>query len=54
MILKIVYLLVLAMLLSIVIYKQVKKIESTRAFNERTMLVLWLVLGMVGLITGGL
>ena len=36
------------------IYKQVNKIESTRAFNERTMLVLWLVLGMVGLITGGL
>ena len=39
------------MLLSMVIYKQAKKIESTRAFNERTMLILWLVLGMVGLIS---
>jgi|TARA_Y100000022_G_scaffold176152_1_gene165281 uncharacterized membrane protein YsdA (DUF1294 family) len=54
MIFTIVYLLVLVTLLSMVIYKQVNKIESTRAFNERTMLVLWLVLGMVGLITGGL
>ena len=54
MIFTIIYLLVLIMLLSMVIYKQVKKIESERAFNERTMLILWLVLGMVGLITGGL
>jgi len=54
MIFTIIYLLVLIMLLSMVIYKQAKKIESTRAFNERTMLILWLVLGMVGLITGGL
>ena len=54
MIFTVIYLLVLAILLSMVIYKQIKNIESTRAFNERTMLVLWLVLGMVGLITGGL
>ena len=42
------------MLLYMVVYKQVKNIENTKAFNERTMLVLWLILGMVGLITGGL
>jgi uncharacterized membrane protein YsdA (DUF1294 family) len=54
MIFTIIYLLVLVMLLSMVVYKQVKNIESTKAFNERTMLILWLVLGMVGLITGGL
>jgi len=54
MIFTIVYLLILVMLLSMVIYKQVNKIESTRAFNERTMLVLWLVLRMISLITGRL
>ncbi len=54
MIFTVIYLLVLAILLSMVIYKQIKNIESTRAFNERTMLILWLVMGMVGLITGGL
>ena len=54
MIFTVIYLLVLAILLSMVIYKQIKNIESTRAFNERTMLILWLLMGMVGLITGGL
>lgn len=54
MIFTVIYLLVLAILLSMVIYKQIKNIESTRAFNERTMLILWLVMGMFGLITGGL
>ena len=54
MIFTIVYLLILVFLLSVVIYRQVKKIEVTRAFNERTMLILWLLLGFVGLITGGL
>ena len=54
MIFTVIYLLVLAILLSMLIYKQIKNIESTRAFNERTMLILWLVMGMVGLITGGL
>ncbi len=54
MIFTIVYLLVLVMLLSMVIYKQAKGIESIKAFNERTILILWLLLGFVGLITGGL
>tara|TARA_Y100000817_G_scaffold78853_1_gene60741 strand:+ start:743 stop:907 length:165 start_codon:yes stop_codon:yes gene_type:complete len=48
------YLAVLLLLLALVIRKQVKKIESTRSFDEKAMLMLWLVLGVVGLLTGGL
>ncbi len=50
----IVYLIVLALLLSLFVRKQIKGIESTKKFDEKAMLVLWLILGMVGLITGGL
>ena len=50
----IVYLIVLVLLLTLFARKQIKGIESTRKFDEKAMLVLWLILGMVGLITGGL
>ena len=50
----IIYLIVLALLLSLFVRKQIKGIESNKKFDEKAMLVLWLILGMVGLITGGL
>ena len=50
----IVYLIVLVLLLTLFARKQIKGIESTKKVDEKAMLVLWLILGMVGLITGGL
>ena len=50
----IVYLIVLVLLLSLFARKQIKGIESKKRFDEKAMLILWLILGMVGLITGGL
>ena len=50
----IVYLVVLMLLLILFARKQIKGIESTKRFDEKAILVLWLILGMVGLITGGL
>ena len=50
----IVYLIILTLLLSLFIRKQLKGLESTKKFDEKAMLILWLILGMVGLITGGL
>ena len=50
----IVYLMILVLLVGLAIFKQVKKIEEKKVFNERTMLMLWLILGMIGLITGSL
>ena len=44
----------LILLLSLFARKQIKGIESTKKFDEKAMLILWLILGMVGLITGGL
>ena len=48
------YLMILVLLVGLVIFRQVKKIENKNIFNERTMLMLWLILGVIGLITGGL
>tara|TARA_B100001027_G_scaffold120084_1_gene82954 strand:- start:222 stop:386 length:165 start_codon:yes stop_codon:yes gene_type:complete len=48
------YLMILVLLVGLVIFRQVKKIENKKIFNERTMLMLWLILGIIGLITGGL
>ena len=48
------YLMILVLLVGLVIFRQVKKIENKNIFNERTMLMLWLILGIIGLITGGL
>jgi len=50
----IVYLVVLVLLLTLFARKQIKGIGSAKKFDEKAMLVLWLILGMVGLITGGL
>ena len=50
----IVYLIVLVLLLTLFARKQIKGIESTKKFDEKAMLVLWLILGFVGLVTGGL
>jgi len=50
----IVYLIVLVLLLTLFARKQIKGIENTKKFNEKSMLVLWLILGFVGLVTGGL
>ena len=54
MVFTIVYLIVLVLLLSLFARKQVKGLESTKKFDEKAILVIWLILGMVGLITGGL
>ena len=48
------YLIILVLLVGIAIFKQVKNVEDKKIFNERTMLMLWLILGMIGLITGSL
>ena len=48
------YLIILVLLVGLAMFKQVKKIENKRVFNERMMLMLWLILGMIGLITGSL
>ena len=48
------YRIILVLLVGLAIFKQVKKIENKKVFNERTMLMLWLILGMIGLITGSL
>ena len=48
------YLMILVLLVGLVIFRQVKKIENKNIFNERMMLMLWLILGIIGLITGGL
>ncbi len=48
------YLMILVLLVGLIIFRQVKKIENKNIFNERTMLMLWLILGIIGLITGGL
>ena len=50
----IVYLIVLVLLLTLFARKQIKGIESTKKFDEKVMLALWLVLGFIGLVTGGL
>ena len=50
----VVYLIVLLLLVTLFARKQIKGIESTRKFDEKAMLALWLVLGFVGLVTGGL
>jgi len=50
----IVYLIVLVLLLVLFARNQIKGITSTRKFDEKAMLVLWLILGMIGLMTGGL
>ena len=48
------YLMILVLLVGLAIFKQAKKIEDKKVFNEKTMLMLWLILGMIGLITGSL
>ena len=50
----IVYLIVLVLLLTLFARRQIKGIESTKKFDEKVMLILWLILGIVGLVTGGL